>query len=104
MSDCSSSIVLPTTLYGEDVVVGCGAGTGVAGIVAVEVHATLKLAIEHTCAGVSPDRSGEAASCDAVASTLVRSAAEVAVVTRWPSTTKCSSDLAWPGASVSEFT
>ena len=56
-----------------------------------------KLSIEHISAALRSASSGVAASVAAVVSTSARSAAEVAVVTRWPSTTKCSSDFVAPG-------
>ena len=45
-----------------------------------------KLSTEHTWAALRPVRSGVAASVAAVVSTFRRSASEVAVVTRLPST------------------
>ena len=63
-----------------------------------------KFLIEPIWPALRPLTSGVAASVDAVASTFSRSASEVAVVTRWPSTTKCSSDSVSPGASSSVLT
>ncbi len=80
-----------------------GVGTGVRGTVPLPARPS-KLRIAPISAAVKPLRSGVAASVDAVASTFSRSAAEVAVVTRWPSTTKCSSASVSPGASSSVLT